>query len=113
MLETVAYKVLSTEEFEALRRDAFQGAPVDLADGYVHLSAASQVTETVKKHFAGRTGLMIAVVDLAVLGDTVRWEVSRGNELFPHVYGRLTWRCVLAFAPLRWGDDEAVVLPGT
>ncbi len=111
MGETIAYKVLTEQEFAALRGGVFAGAPVDVADGYIHLSAAAQVTETVAKHFAGQSGLVVAAVDLAALGAAVRWEVSRSGELFPHLYGRLTMDAVIAHCPLGWEADGSVTLP--
>jgi uncharacterized protein (DUF952 family) len=91
-----AYKILTAAEWAQFQAEGiFHGAPVDLADGYVHLSAAGQLQGTLDKHFAGQTGLVIAEVDLAALGDTVKWEVSRGGALFPHVYGPLPMAAVL------------------
>lgn len=112
MTDTIAYKILSAEEFAALEADAFEGAPIDRADGYIHLSSASQVTETVARHFAGQTALLIAAIDLGALGDAVRWEPSRHGELFPHLYGRLAWAAVLAHGRVEWGPDGVVRLPG-
>jgi len=111
MVETVAYKVLTAEEFAGLERGAFLGSAVDRKDGYIHLSTARQLTETVKKHFSGQSGLMVVAVDLARLGEAVRWEVSRGGAKFPHVYGALTMAAVLAWAPLEWGAEGTVRLP--
>ena len=71
------------------------GAPVDLADGYIHLSAADQLQGTLDKHFAGQSGLVIAEVDLAMLGETVKWELSRDGALFPHIYGPLPMSAVI------------------
>jgi len=111
-LPNVAYKVLTSEQMAALEQDGvFAGAPIDLADGYIHLSTAGQVTETVDKHFAGQTGLHIAAVDLAVLGDAVKWEPSRGGQLFPHIYAALPLNAVLAYGPLERAADGAVRLP--
>lgn len=90
MSARLAYKILTAGQwaaFEATGR--FAGAPVDLADGYIHLSAAEQVPGTLAKHFAGQTGLMLLTLDLERLGEAVRWEVSRGGALFPHLYGTL------------------------
>ena len=108
---TIAYKILTEEELAELEAGTFEGAAVDRADGYVHLSTAAQVSETATKHFAGRTGLALAAVDLDALGDAVRWEVSRGGELFPHLYGRLTLDVVLAYGPLEREADGSVRLP--
>lgn len=111
-LPLVAYKVLTGSQMAALETDGvFAGAPIDLADGYIHLSTDSQVTETVDKHFAGQTGLHVAAVDLAVLADAVKWEASRGGQLFPHIYAALPLNAVLAYGPLERTADGQVRLP--
>lgn len=108
----VAYKVLTAPQMTELAREGvFKGAPIDLADGYIHLSAAGQVTETVDKHFAGQANLFIAAVDLAALDDAVKWEVSRGGALFPHIYADLPLSAVLAHGPLERTADGMVLLP--
>ncbi len=90
MTATTAYKILTAEQWEGfVATGLFAGAPVDLADGYIHLSAKDQVSGTLEKHFAGQAGLVLATIDLTRLGDSVRWEPSRGGALFPHVYGSL------------------------
>ena len=90
MTPTTAYKILTAPQWAAWQNaGAFAGAPVDIADGFIHLSAANQVAETRAKHFAGQSGLVLAEIDLAALGDAVKWEISRGGALFPHVYGSI------------------------
>lgn len=107
-----AYKVLTGEEMATLERDGrFDGAPVDLADGYIHLSTADQLTETVDKHFAGLPDLHVAAVDLGSFGEALKWEESRGGQLFPHLYGPLLLETVVAYSPLRREDDGTVRLP--
>ncbi len=109
---SVAFKVLTAEQMGELQRDkVFLGAPIDLTDGYIHLSTAGQVTETVDKHFAGQSGLHVAAVDLAVLGNAVKWEPSRGGQLFPHIYAPLPLNAVLAYGPLERDADGSVLLP--
>jgi uncharacterized protein (DUF952 family) len=109
---STAYKVLTSEQMDTLLREGvFTGAPIDLADGYIHLSAAEQVTETVDKHFAGQTQLFVAAVDLSALGDAVKWEPSRGGQLFPHIYAPLPLNAVTAHGPLARATDGAVLLP--
>ena len=103
----IAYKILTPEQFAALLEDRFSGAPVDIADGYIHLSTAAQLDETLRKHFTGQNDLVITAVDLAALGNTLRWEVSRGGQLFPHVYGPLGRAHVLAHGPLAWENGSA------
>jgi beta-hydroxylase len=91
-----AFKILTAEQWAQFEAEGiFHGAPVDLADGYIHLSAADQVQGTLDKHFAGQVGLVIAEVDLAMLGDDIRWEVSRGGALFPHLYSPLPMKAVV------------------
>lgn len=77
-----------------------KGAPVDLADGYIHFSTAAQVAETAKRHFAGENDLYLAAVDAEHLGDALRWEPSRGGDLFPHLYRPLALRDVVWVRPM-------------
>lgn len=114
MVETVAYKVLLGEELARLEADGrFAGAPVDRADGYIHMSTAAQLGETVARHFAGKDDLHIVMVDLSVLGDALKWEPSRGGALFPHLYAALTLDAVLAYGPLERAADGTIRLPVT
>ncbi|MGJ3626356.1 DUF952 domain-containing protein [Sphingomonas sp. MMS24-JH45] len=106
-----AYKVLTGEQMATLERDGrFDGAPVDRADGYIHLSTAAQLTETVDRHFAGQD-------DLHVVSDRPRrlskrgWEDSRGGQSFPHLYEPLLLETAIAYGPLRRGTDGGVKLP--
>ncbi|MBO0882643.1 MAG: DUF952 domain-containing protein [Mycobacterium sp.] len=109
---STAYKVLTADQMAALERDgSFAGAPVDLADGYVHLSTADQLTETVDRHFAGQEGLHVAAVDLEMLGPELKWETSRGGALFPHIYGPLLFETVIAHGPLQRDAEGKVRRP--
>ena len=81
------YKIFRADEWAAFESAGYtDGAPVDLADGYIHFSTADQVAETAAKHFAGAEGLMLLTVEAEDLGDALRWEPSRGGALFPHLY---------------------------
>jgi uncharacterized protein (DUF952 family) len=112
MPETTAYKVLTAEQMAALERDgSLAGAPVDLADGYIHLSTAAQLQETLDKHFAGQDGLWLAAVDLEALGEAVKWEPSRGGQLFPHIYGPLPLDAVIAYSEHHYEADGSLRLP--
>jgi uncharacterized protein (DUF952 family) len=95
------YKIFSTpewEDFAAAGRS--HGAPIDLRDGYVHLSTATQVEETAARYFAGEDGLMLLAVDETRLVPELKWEPSRGGALFPHLYRELRMDDVLWSAPL-------------
>jgi uncharacterized protein (DUF952 family) len=112
MPDQIAYKIMSISEHEQMQRDGlFRGSPADVSDGYVHLSCGSQLAETLDKHFGGVNGLVLAAVDLSRLGDAVRWEPSRGGQLFPHIYGVLTVDAVVSVVPLERTPDGAVKLP--
>ena len=96
-----AYKILTAGQWAGWQADGrFVGAPIDIEDGYIHLSAADQVSETAAKHFAGLRELVLVEVDLTSLGNTVRWEPSRGGQLFPHVYGDIPIEAVTDARPI-------------
>ena len=98
---TRIYKILSREEWaHAEAAGQFDGSAVDLADGFIHFSAADQAGETLAKHFAGRTGLMLLTIDSETLGSALKWEPSRGGALFPHLYGALPLEAVIETAPI-------------
>lgn len=84
------YKIFRRSEWDQfVAAGSSLGAPVDLADGYIHLSTAAQVTGTAARHFAGEGDLVLVAVDTARLGPALRWEPARGGELFPHLYRAL------------------------
>jgi uncharacterized protein (DUF952 family) len=81
------YKILRRPEWDAFRAAGeTAGAPVDLADGYIHLSTAAQVAETAARHFAAESDLVLVALRADALGPALRWEPSRGGALFPHLY---------------------------
>jgi len=111
-MSQIIYKIVP----EALWRDAerngsFTGAPIDVADGFIHFSTGGQVRETAAKHFAGQTGLLLVAIDGASLGAALKYEVSRGGALFPHLYGALDLEAVLWVRPLPLGADGAHEFP--
>jgi uncharacterized protein (DUF952 family) len=106
-----AYKVLTADEAAALQSGMFLGTAVDRADGFIHLSTASQLAVTVARHFSGQSNLVVAAVDVAAFGSSIRWERSRDGQHFPHLYGALSWTHVIAQGPLEWRADGTVRLP--
>jgi uncharacterized protein (DUF952 family) len=85
------YKIFRRPEWDDLKATGQTlGAPIDLADGFIHFSTAAQVMETAAKHFAGESDLVLVAVDPDKLGAALKWEVSRGGALFPHLFRRLT-----------------------
>lgn len=106
------YKIFRASEWAALDAEGeTAGAPVDLADGFVHFSTAAQAEETAARHFAGEDGLVLLACDGDALGDALKWETSRGGALFPHLYRKLRRSDVLWTAPLPRGGDGAHVFP--
>ena len=89
----------------------FEGAPVDLADGYIHFSTAEQVRETAARHFSGQTRLLLIAVDADAVAGDLRWEPSRGGALFPHLYAALPMSAVRQVSELPLGPEGAHVFP--
>jgi uncharacterized protein (DUF952 family) len=109
---TTLYRILSREAFQAAqKRGAFLGSAHDLRDGFIHFSAEHQVVETAAKHYAGQSDLMLLWVDDDLLGPLLKWERSRGDELFPHLFGPMTMAAVLRAEPLPLGSDGKHVFP--
>lgn len=109
MLIYKVFRAAEWAELEAAGRTL--GAPVDRADGFIHLSTAEQLPETLRRHFAGETDLVLAAVDADRAGDALRWEPSRGGALFPHLHRALD-RADLAWArPLDPRYDGASAPP--
>lgn len=95
------YKIFREAEWSSLQAQGeTQGAPVDLADGYVHFSTAEQATGTAAKHFAGAKGLILLALEADAMGEALKWEASRGGALFPHLYRALHLDEVIWAKPL-------------
>mgnify|MGYP001398925500 CR=1 FL=1 len=112
-MEATVYKIVPAPLWTAaVAEGVFRGAPVDLADGYIHFSTAAQVRETARRHFAGQDDLLLVAVDAAALGTALVYEPSRGGDLFPHLYGPLPVAAATAVTALPLGADGAHVFPG-
>jgi uncharacterized protein (DUF952 family) len=99
------YKIFRADEWAAFETAGeTAGAPIDLADGFIHFSTAEQAAETAAKHFAGEDGLMLLALDADALGAALKWEPSRGGALFPHLYRTLRLAEVVWAAPLPLKD---------
>ena len=97
------FKIVDSDEWTKARKQGqFAGAAIDLADGYIHFSGAEQVKETAARYFADRENLLLVAFEANHFGDELKWEVSRGGALFPHVYAKLDPAKALWVKPLRW-----------
>ena len=83
----------------------YDGSPIDRADGYIHMSSADQLAETARRHYAGRSGLVLLAVKTDPLGEALVWEPSRGGDLFPHLYGSLPINAVDGVRALGVSDE--------
>ena len=113
---SLIYKILSARAWAAARAiGVFEGAPVDQADGFIHFSTADQAQETARRQFAGQADLVLLSVETEGLGETLRWEPSRGGDLFPHLYSALPTSAVARAHDIVLGadgvPDVAALLP--
>ncbi|MEK7859609.1 MAG: DUF952 domain-containing protein [Elusimicrobiota bacterium] len=100
------YKILRAAEWEQTQAlSLFKGSPLDLKDGFLHFSTAEQAPETAARHFAGAADLVLAEVDPERLPQALKWEVSRGGQLFPHLYGDLPLSAIVRTWALPLGPD--------
>jgi uncharacterized protein (DUF952 family) len=106
------YKVVSRAAADAAAAALeFPHAPIDLADGFIHFSTATQLAETLRLHFAGQDNLVVFAVRCADMGQGLRWEPSRGGALFPHHYGELSRAAIGEMASISVAADGSVKLP--
>jgi uncharacterized protein (DUF952 family) len=109
---TTIYRIVSRADWAAAQSaGTFTGAAHDIRDGFIHFSTARQVAETAAKHYAGQRDLLLLYVDTGALAAPVKWEVSRGGDLFPHLYGALPVNAVRRVADLPLGADGRHVFP--
>jgi uncharacterized protein (DUF952 family) len=109
----VIYKIATGAQWrDAQASGVFRGAPVDLADGYIHFSTAAQVAETLAKHFAMQHDLLLIAVATEPLGPALRWEPSRGGQLFPHLYASLPIGAALRVDAISVADNGVHILDG-
>lgn len=108
----LVYKILTQDDWDKARLlGSYTGSQDDLRDGFIHLSAPHQVAETARRHFAGIEGLVLLAIDADRLGTALKWEPSRGGDLFPHHYGPLPADAVVWSKPLALGSDGVPIIP--
>jgi uncharacterized protein (DUF952 family) len=113
-MDTTIYKIAPRALWaEAEEKGVFAGAPIDLADGFIHFSTADQMAETAARHFAGQADLLLIAVDAEKLGPALKYEISRGDALFPHLYAPLDISAVRWVRDLPLGPDGSHVFPDT
>lgn len=111
-MTALIYHMCRAEEWQAAQASGFYpGSSQDVADGFIHFSTAEQVVESAAKHRAGQAGLLLLAVEAAALGDALKWEPSRGGQLFPHLYGPLPTGAVRSARELPLGADGLHLFP--
>jgi uncharacterized protein (DUF952 family) len=106
------FKVAPRAAWErACETGAFTGSDADRADGFIHLSALHQLRGTLQKHYAGQPDLLLVAFDAGALGNALKWEPSRGGDLFPHLYAELPTHEALSVHPLTLDADGIPVVP--
>ena len=104
---TIVYKIVPASLWrEAERKGVFEGAAIDLTDGFIHFSTGPQAQETADKHFRGQSDLLLVAVEAEAFGDSMKWEVSRGGALFPHLYAPLEISAALSVARIPDGGGK-------
>jgi len=112
MLPEFIYKIATFEDWdEALERGTFDGAEIDLKDGYIHFSTAEQVRETAARHFAGQEGLFLVKVATSPMARHYKMEASRGGALFPHLYAKLPVDNAVEWQELELDENDKHVFP--
>jgi len=112
-MSTLIYKIATREHWTAAEATGvFDGMPIDLADGFMHFSTATQLAETLAKYFPAQRDLILIAVRADQCGDALRWEVSRGGQLFPHLYASLPVTAAVRVTEIRCGPDGRHVLDG-
>jgi uncharacterized protein (DUF952 family) len=96
---------------EAVRAGAYHGTADDRRDGFIHFSTAEQIAESARRHRAGQQGLVLIGVESVRLGARLKWERSRGGDLFPHLYGPLDPAEIASVRPLPLGPDGEHLFP--
>lgn len=106
------YKILTLADWDQACRDgSYAGSADDLRDGFIHLSAAHQLAATAARHFRGLDGLVLVALDADALGSALKWEPSRGGDLFPHYHGPLPVAAALWSKPLELAPDGVPLIP--
>lgn len=109
----MVYKIAPRAVWEGAVRDGiYRGSPDDHRDGFIHLSSEAQVAGTLARHYSGQSDLVLIAYEAAGLGGALKWEPSRGGDLFPHVYGPLDPAAALWVRPIAVGADGRHLVPG-
>ena len=106
------YHICHIKEWGAAQvTGSYSGSSQDVEDGFIHFSTAVQLRASAAKHRLGQTGLVLLSVDPNVLEDGLKWERSRREQLFPHLYRSLKVSEVIRVDPIILNDMGNHVFP--
>ena len=109
----IIYKVLRNQEFlEFQKLGKTNGSSKDQTDGFIHLSTKVQLKGTLKNHFSGEENLILMAISADSISNTLKWEKSRQNKLFPHLYSKLVFSDALWFAPIQFLEGKHIIPSG-
>ena len=112
IMTTLIHHMCKREEWQAAEATgAYGGSSQDRADGFLHFSTAEQIVESAAKHRAGQDGLLLLTVDAELLGDALKWEISRGGAQFPHLYGDRPLSAAIRVDELPLGPNGKHIFP--
>lgn len=110
-MRQIVYKIATAADWQdAVAKGHYSGSADDVRDGFIHLSARPQLSGTLEKHFRGKTDLVLIAFEEDKLGPGLKWETSRGGQLFPHLYGHLPVSKALWERALPIGADGVALI---
>lgn len=109
-MNSAIYKICTRAEWQTAKKTGtYKGSSDDRRDGFIHFSTAAQLAGTLAKHFAGQDELLLIAFASADLSDGLKWERSRGGDLFPHFYGELDVDAARQVHPLEHGPQGHIL----
>ena len=86
--ESFVYRVMLNNEWDEFKKKKkFFGNKLDIKSGFIHLSTKSQIKNTIEKYYKNEDSVIIFKINVKDIAKNLKWEISRNNQLFPHLYG--------------------------
>ena len=109
----IIYKILRHDEFLALETEGkTHGSSADIADGFIHFSTKEQIRKTLSKHYNFERKLVLMAVEIDSVLKNLKWEKSRCDKMFPHLYAKLDFDSAIWFAPIELDEDTHILPSG-
>ena len=109
----IIYKILRHDEFLALETEGkIFGSSKDITDGFIHFSTKEQIRDTLSKHYSLERRLVLMAVEIDTVLENLKWEKSRSDQMFPHLYSKLDFNSAMWFFPIELDEDRHILPPG-